>query len=226
MLEAPVKPDFCGGGLRPPQSATTTTGGQRPPLQRFAEASSALPPRVAAARRGFTLVELLMVVTVIGILLSVIVVAALLVVRSVKIKKIDYTRQSLEVAIANYRNAYGKWPMDASLIASISNSTLTVAGTNNWRVFDLMRVSTNFPAVKNPGNTNNIPFFDESTVMSPYPNPTSAECRPRSWLASPTGITLDQYPVGYQRVSDGRFDSYSIAFDFEHEKVTLSAGSY
>ncbi len=174
--------------------------------------------RPLCATSGFTLIELLAVITLIAMLMAMIFGAAQLVIRSTKNQRVSHTAKALEVAIQNYRTVYGQWPVASTLVGSITSSVLNVSGPVNWQVFDMLRSSSN--ATRNPYNTNNVPFIDNSTVFAL----TASGLTPRHRLpADPAinGLVAPNCPIVYQPGSGG-IGYYSIRFEFELERVTVS----
>ncbi len=192
--------------------------------------------RPLCATSGFTLIELLAVITLIAMLMAMIFGAAQLVIRSTKNQRASVSARALEVAIQNYRTVYGQWPVPAAAVLPLSTGTtgaystftvscpgggliLDVYSNYNYLVFDLMRSSSN-DTTRNPYNTNNVPFIDNSTVFAL----TASGLTPRHRLrADPvfTGLVEAEHPIVYQPGSGG-IGYYSIRFEFELERVTVS----
>ncbi|MFZ4395998.1 MAG: type II secretion system protein [Kiritimatiellia bacterium] len=167
---------------------------------------------------GFTLIELLAVITLIAMLMAMIFGAAQLVIRSTKNQRASVSAKALEVAIQNYRTVYGQWPVASTLVGSITASVLNISGPVNWQVFDMLRSSSN--DTRNPYNTNNVPFIDNSTVFAL----STSGLTPRHRLPADSaisGLVEAEHPIVYQPGSGG-IGYYSIRFEFELERVTVS----
>lgn len=191
--------------------------------------------RPSCATSGFTLIELLAVITLMAMLMAMIFGAAQLVIKNTKKQRASISARALEVAIQNYRTVYGQWPVPAAAVLPLSTGTsgvystfsvscsgggliLDVYSNYNYLVFDLMRSSSN--DTRNPYNTNNVPFIDNSTVFAL----TTSGLTPRHRLPADlliNGLVAPNCPIVYQPGSGG-IGYYSIRFEFELERVTVS----
>lgn len=115
-------------------------------------------PIASRKRRGFTLVELLAVMTLIALLAAVLMAAAHVVMKNIRRKHAEATAAALQTAITAYRHEYNKWPIDPSLVSTITNGVLNVARSQNYLVFDML-------APTHAANPNHVRFIDESSVL-------------------------------------------------------------
>ena len=164
---------------------------------------------------GFTLLELLVVISLIATLMALLFGAATLVRKAAQKHQGAAIAPALQVAIANYRHEFGQWPVDPSLTVT-PGTQLKIPGTNNFLVFDMLRASSG--TAINPFNTNNLPFIDNSTVMT---TTNGTQLTPRHLLPSTGGLIASGFPIAYQK-SDGSIGYYSVTIDFEQETVEVN----
>ena len=170
------------------------------------------------ARRAFTLIELLVVIAIILILAGLLFAAGPAIMRAAKKSTEKTNVQNLRIAITEFYNEYGKYPIDPSL----TGSDLMIGEGGDGTTSDMMSVLLAEDRGWNSGhrlNPKKIVFLN----VRPAKGSNNA---PRAGLAE-DGNYYDLWGEEYMILIDGDYDevidsSDNDKFDYEDMEVTDS----
>lgn len=189
-------------------------------------------------KKGFTIVELLAVVAVLGILMGIVGFAVGGLIKNSRVNKADAIRSNMESAINNYRAQHNQWP-DAieSLADSSEESIITLSASAADAMFQELVTET---------LENNKSYVPSCEML--FVGPAGAEgCTDNHTDSSaagycgnkncPRGIdfniayrgddhiqarSISSMSFGYPGYEEGRFRRFTITYNRDADKVTVS----